>query len=120
VDLIRIYQCLGDETRLRILHLLAQGPLCVCHFQDILAAPQVKISKHLAYLKKHDVVEATRHQNWVVYRLPAKASSQLKRQIKCLVECVRREPRFQADLKRLRQIASQARAITSECCPDCD
>ncbi|PYK63832.1 MAG: ArsR family transcriptional regulator, partial [Verrucomicrobia bacterium] len=48
MDLIQIYQCFCDRTRLRILHLLRRSPLCVCHFQDILDEPQVKISKHLA------------------------------------------------------------------------
>ena len=49
MDLVQIYQCFCDLTRLRILHLLTKSPLCVCHFQDILREPQVKISKHLAY-----------------------------------------------------------------------
>ena len=35
-QLIEIYNCLCDETRLRIVHLLTQSPLCVCHLQDIL------------------------------------------------------------------------------------
>ena len=47
IELIQIYQCLCDPTRLRILHLLTQTPLCVCHFQEIFNEPQVKISKHL-------------------------------------------------------------------------
>ncbi len=51
MDLIQIYQCLCDPTRLRILHLLTQTPLCVCHFQEILGEPQVKVSKHLSYLR---------------------------------------------------------------------
>ena len=41
MNLVQMYRCLCDETRLRILHLLKQGPLCVCHFQDILQLPQV-------------------------------------------------------------------------------
>lgn len=120
MDLTQIYQCLGDETRQRILHLLSRGPLCVCHFQDVLAAPQVKISKHLAYLKRQGVVESTRHQNWMVYRLPAKAPAALRKQLDCLIACVRQHPVFQADVRRLRQIAPQAKAITSECCSDCN
>ena len=57
MNLVEVYNVLCDETRLRILHLLANRPLCVCHFQDILSAPQVKISKHLAYLREHGMVE---------------------------------------------------------------
>jgi len=58
MNLVQIYRCLCDKTRLRILHLLKQGPLCVCHFQDILQVPQVAVSKHLAYLRKTGMVEA--------------------------------------------------------------
>ena len=51
MKLLQIYRCFCDETRLRILHLLTKGPLCVCHFQDILRLPQVAVSKHLACLR---------------------------------------------------------------------
>jgi len=99
MELIRIYQCLCDETRLRILNLLAQTPLCVCHFQDILQEPQVKISKHLAYLRERGLVEAERQQNWVIYSLPAKREVELKANLKCLQDCVQSHPVFKKDLK---------------------
>jgi DNA-binding transcriptional ArsR family regulator len=70
MELIRIYECLCDETRLRVLHLLAQGPLCVCHFQEILREPQVKISKHLAYLRSRGLVVCERQGTWMIYALP--------------------------------------------------
>jgi len=62
MDLVGIYQCFCDHTRLRILHLLTRSPLCVCHFQEILDEPQVKTSKHLAYLRSRGMVAATRNQ----------------------------------------------------------
>ncbi len=69
MDLIRIYQCFCDRTRLRILQLLTRSPLCVCHFQDILGEPQVKISKHLGYLRRRGMVSTEKEQNWVIYSL---------------------------------------------------
>ena len=53
MELTAFHACLSDPTRLRLVSLLLDGPLCVCHLQDILREPQVKISKHLAYLKRH-------------------------------------------------------------------
>jgi ArsR family transcriptional regulator len=103
MDLIRIYQCLCDRTRLRILHLLLRGPLCVCHFQEILGEPQVKISKHLAYLKLHRLVEVTREANWRVYRLPARKSGALERNLRCLQDCVREDAGFQRDAAKLKK-----------------
>ena len=74
MNLVDLYECLCDLTRLRILNLLQNGPLCVCHFQDVLDEPQVKISKHLGYLKARGVVTASREGNWMIYALPDKAN----------------------------------------------
>lgn len=101
MDLIQIYECFCDRTRLRILHLLTQGPLCVCHFQEILDEPQVKISKHLAYLRTREMVETTRSANWMIYALPSRPEAELTRNLQCLQDCVQTDPAFKADLKRL-------------------
>ncbi|MDB6153401.1 MAG: aseR [Chthoniobacteraceae bacterium] len=104
VNLIEIYQCFCDETRLRILNILSQGPLCVCHLQELLDQPQVRISKHLGYLKTKGVVEAARHQNWMIYSLPAHPSPELEANLKCLQDCVQTHAVFKHDLKRLSKL----------------
>jgi ArsR family transcriptional regulator len=106
MDLIQIYECFCDQTRLRILHLLAQTPLCVCHFQEILCEPQVKISKHLAYLREREMVVAERQQNWMIYSLPNKRASELEANLKCLQDCVHSDPIFKRDLKALSKLRS--------------
>ena len=103
-DLIRIYQCFCDRTRLRILHLLAKSPLCVCHFQEILGEPQVKISKHLAYLRKRGMAVASRDQNWMIYSLPGKRTRELELNLKCLQDCVQSDAVFARDSKKLAQL----------------
>ncbi len=104
MKLIRIYQCLCDPTRLRILHLLAQTPLCVCHIQEILDEPQVKVSKHLAYLRSKEMVQTEREQNWIIYSLPKRPADELERNLKCLQDCVQTEPVFRRDLQKLSQL----------------
>lgn len=116
MNLIRIYECLCDETRLRILHLLHQTPLCVCHFQDVLKEPQVKISKHLLYLKRQGLVESVKHQNWRIYKLPDQRSYALESHLKCLQDCIRENKLFREDLKRLRMVTAEASAIVAQCC----
>ena len=101
MDLVQIYQCFCDRTRLRILHLLVQSPLCVCHFQEILDEPQVKISKHLSYLKSHGMAAAVREGNWMIYSLPAKRDAELTRNLKCLQDCAPSDPVFARDLMKL-------------------
>src|SRR5687767_9176369 len=115
---MQIYECLCDATRLRILNLLTRGPLCVCHLQELLAEPQVKISKHLAYLKERAVVEVRRHQNWMIYSLPAKRSAELEANLKCLQDCVQTEPVFKTDLKKLRALLPKVEWLTdlAGCC----
>jgi len=105
MELIQIYKCLCDVTRLRVLNVLAQGPLCVCHFQEILGEPQVKISKHLAYLRARGLVEVEREGNWMIYELPVKPSRELKANLACLQDCARENPVFQRDLARLKKLA---------------
>lgn len=115
MELIRIYECLCDATRLRIIHLLTQGPLCVCHIQEILKAPQVKVSKHLGYLKDHGLVEVRREGYWRVYQLVAEPSKELQANLACLQDCVRENPAFRKDAEKLRKL--QARL--EDCGPLC-
>ena len=116
MELIRIYECLCDVTRLRILNLLAQSPLCVCHIQDILGEPQVKVSKHLSYLKSHGVVESQREGNWRVYRLASQPSPELKSNLACLQDCASEEPRLRRDLERLRKLRAKTDDPGLACC----
>lgn len=107
MELIRIYECLCDRTRLRILHLLTQGPLCVCHFQSVLREPQVKISKHLAYLRDRGLVQCERQANWMVYSLPAKPSREIAANLACLQDCAGEDVVFRRDAERLKKLAPQ-------------
>jgi ArsR family transcriptional regulator len=105
MDLIEIYQCFCDRTRLRILNLLTRSSLCVCHFQDILGEPQVKISKHLAYLRSRGMVKTEREQNWVIYSLPEQPADELERNLKCLQDCVQTDAVFKRDAEKLSKLA---------------
>ena len=118
MDLIEIYQCFCDRTRLRILHLLIPGPLCVCHLQTLLDEPQVKISKHLAYLKEKGLVEAHRHQNWMIYQLPARRGAELEKNLRCLQDCALSDPIFKGDLRRLHAIQKDVAwlEVVAGCC----
>ena len=107
MKLAQIYRCFCDETRLRILHLLARGPLCVCHFQDVLREPQVAISKHLAYLRAKGLVSARRHGKWMIYQFPKKAPPELGLQLRCLQDCVQTNPVFRQDLRQLKRISCE-------------
>lgn len=104
MKLVPIYRCLCDETRLRVLNLLKDGELCVCHIQACLDESQVKISKHLAYLRANGLVEVRRSANWKIYRLPARPSKELSANLACLQDCAQESTVFRADSLRLRKL----------------
>jgi len=106
MSLIRIYECLCDETRLRIVQLLLEGPLCVCHLQSILGIPQARVSQHLAYLRKRRMVESRRSGTWMIYSLPEKPGADLQKHLACLQDCSLSDKKFRADLKKLRSIST--------------
>ena len=64
-----VYAALADPTRLRILSLLSEDEICVCHIHASLDVPQPTASRHLAYLRKSGLVEARRDGIWMHYRL---------------------------------------------------
>ena len=67
--LTAVYAALADPTRLRILSLLGEDEVCVCHLHASLDVPQPTASRHLAYLRKSGLVEARREGSWMHYRL---------------------------------------------------
>jgi len=69
VKLDEVFAALADETRRRILGLLASGEICVCHIHEALDVPQSTASRHLAHLRKAGLVDTRRDGLWVHYRL---------------------------------------------------
>jgi len=116
MKLVKIYECLCDPTRLRILNLLGGGALCVCDIQEILGEPQVKVSKHLAYLRAHGLVEARRESNWMIYRLPGRRPRELSANLACLQDCVREDPVFSGDASKLRKLQNRPGRGSPACC----
>lgn len=83
----QLFKAFADETRLRILNLLAQRECCVCEFQGILRVPQPKISRHLAYLRRSGLVETRKAGKWVMYRLAQPKGAVHKTLIHCVKNC---------------------------------
>jgi ArsR family transcriptional regulator len=115
-ELVNIYGCLCDKTRLRILNLLCQGPLCVCHIQEILGEPQVKVSKHLGYLKTHGMVEVRRDGNWRIYSLVVKRTRALESNLACLQDCAAEDRTFRRDSEKLKSLRGNLDGDAPACC----
>lgn len=113
--IVKLYKCLCDEQRLRILNLLRQGPLCVCHLMEILEADQVKVSKQLRYMKDLGLVEGERQAQWMVYRLTEANNPLLEENLKCLQDCAGEDFCFATDLKRRQAVLEDLRKEPSGC-----
>ena len=117
MDLVRLYEGLCDRTRLRLLALLQSGPLCVCHLQEVLEEPQVKVSKHLGYLRERGLVESNREGNWIIYRLPATPTFALAANLACLRDCTDTEPTLHRDAQRLQKLRTRLAKAKHCACP---
>lgn len=88
-DLDAVFKGFADPTRIRILSVLAAGELCVCDIVEILALPQPTVSRHLAYLRRMGLVEATREWKFAHYRLAQPAHAVHQNLINCVRTCFR-------------------------------
>jgi len=96
-----LYRAFADRTRLRILHMLRGGELCVCHIVEVLEVPQPKASRHLAYLRKAGLVLARREGRWSYYRLASAKSKLHEVLLDSLSYCCKGMPELLRDDERL-------------------
>src|SRR5919112_2787082 len=64
-----VLSAIAEPTRWRILELLRDEELCVCHLVEALALPQPLVSHHLRVLRQAGVVTTERFRYWTYYRL---------------------------------------------------
>ena len=62
-------KALADPTRLRILHCLQDGELCVSDVIEQVGGSQANVSKHLGILRRAELVAAERKGLHVHYRI---------------------------------------------------
>lgn len=88
-DLDAVFKGFADPTRIRILSVLAAGELCVCDIVEILQLPQPAVSRHLAYLRRMGLVDATREWKFAHYRLAEAGHAVHENLIACVRTCFR-------------------------------
>ena len=107
-----LFRALSDSTRLRILHLLKRGELCVCDLMQILRIPQAKTSRHLGYLRKAGLVTAREDGLWSYYSLAPAFGSLHRKLLSCLDDCAAELPVVHADARRADRLGKGG-----GCCP---
>jgi ArsR family transcriptional regulator len=98
VSLISLFKALSDETRLRIVGLLAEsGELCVCDIESVVSCPQAKISRHLAYLRRAGIVQGKKKGLWMIYSLSTPRNGDHELILKCVKDLLRDNRTVRAD-----------------------
>ena len=101
--LSQLFRALGDETRLRMVALLAHGELCVCHIEKALDLRQPNVSRQLGVLRSAGVVDARREGTWVYYSITAQNHALVESQLEALTQAFGAERALKADHARLRK-----------------
>lgn len=98
--LTEFFKLVSDETRLRIVVLLAQEDLYVCQICGILNISQPKVSKHLSKLRDLNYVFDERKEKYILYSLNLK-DGVIKNLVQDIVENIERCPVLSEDRKRM-------------------
>ena len=107
------FAAFSDPTRLRILHLLREGELCVGDLVTILDLPQPTISRHLAYLRRSALVETRKSGLWMYYSLAPARTDFHRKLLDCLTACFAHVPDVKKDAARAKKLRRDG-----GCCPD--
>jgi len=106
-ELESLFKALADKTRLRILALLGNNEVCVCHIHDSLGLPQPTVSRHLAYLRKSGLVVTRRDGVWMHYQVSRSLSPVIRRVVTAAVDAVQHLPATTQDRKQFERSFGQ-------------
>jgi ArsR family transcriptional regulator, arsenate/arsenite/antimonite-responsive transcriptional repressor len=111
VSLDQIFRALADPTRLRLINLMSEQEICVCYFIQVIEAPQPKISRHLAYLRRAGIVAARRDGKWMHYRLTMPQNSHASSILKRTIAALKSDKQMQRDCQRLDRACRGANSL---------
>jgi ArsR family transcriptional regulator len=106
-DLELFFSALADKTRLRLLNLMRDGEVCVCFFAETIDTNNPKISRHLAYLKRANLVTGRRDGKWMHYQINEPEDEKAKEIFAGIMEALKEDKDMQFDRRRLVEV----------CCP---
>jgi ubiquinone/menaquinone biosynthesis C-methylase UbiE len=110
--LLQGLRAIGEASRLRLLHLLAQGELNVTEITLILGQSQPRISRHLKLMCDAGLLDRYREGSWVLFRL--KDSGPGARLARAVAELLPHEaPQLKRDAEQLKAVR-EARAAAAQ------
>ncbi|MFN0264322.1 ArsR/SmtB family transcription factor [Tepidamorphus sp. 3E244] len=111
-NLTQTLKAAGEETRLRILSLLAAGERSVKDLTDILSQSQPRISRHLKLLLEAGLIERHREGTWAFFRLSDGQGGSLARSLVSRLDA--NDPVIARDRVRLDTVRSSNGQVAAE------
>ena len=68
---VRKLKAISDPTRMKLLFMLTQKPLCVCELTFALGLAQPTVSRHMKQLEEAGFVSSRREGTWTIYFIEA-------------------------------------------------
>jgi ArsR family transcriptional regulator, arsenate/arsenite/antimonite-responsive transcriptional repressor len=112
-ELEHLFKALADKTRLRILALLGNNEVCVCHIHDSLGLPQPTVSRPLAYLRKSGLVASRRDGVWMHYQLSRSLSPVVQGIVAAAVSALQQLPATAQDRRQFQRSFGQLYVLDS-------
>lgn len=109
----KVLGAFSDPTRLRILHLLLSGEVCVGDLVKILRISQPRVSRHLAALRQAGLVEVRKSGLWCLYSLTPASSDFHRHLLACVASASDEFTAIRGDTARAARILK-----SGGCCPD--
>jgi ArsR family transcriptional regulator len=100
--LARLFWLLSDETRLRILMLLARRELCVCQLMGVLGVSQPLVSRNLSLLWDAGLLDERRQGKLAFYRVKKDLHAAAGEVVHVLKRRLRSDPALGRDLRSLK------------------
>jgi ArsR family transcriptional regulator len=97
-------RALADPTRLRVLHALAGGELCVCQITELAGLAPSTVSRHMSVLSAAGLVSSRKDGRWVYYRLPEQPQSPAAGALGWALEAFAETDQARADRRQLKKI----------------
>jgi ArsR family transcriptional regulator len=110
VTTAHVLDVLADESRRRILVLLAEHDLCVCELVNALELPQPTISRHLMVMRDAGIVEQSKEGRFSFYRVSDDLPDWARQMLDALRNGSAREAPYRSDRKKLTLIAERSPA----------
>jgi len=102
MNLTSIFKLLSDESRLRLIVLLAKEELCVCEICGVLEESQPKVSKILSKLRDLNLVVSNRKEKFIFYKIKDD-NKVINNILNFISENIEDYPQLVKDSKRLQQ-----------------